>query len=903
MSPLLAPDIPQIERALDGLLDRNAAARVLGMRSPTRRSWPEVIEYRGRRFRLAWCTSELEVRERLDAVDAEGAEGLVVLTPLDATRLGHDVAARLPRGRLEQSDRWAALRAAFRARDVDPRLRAHRWLADVLLERAPAAAYPPPAGGMLDLEAAWRALLEQVLGLPEGRADAAALLSWSLDLAGLVRFASLPDEARQAVANRLADTGGTGAGLVLAAAAAGRGTDALPVGLVCGVIFGEVEPRATLRDAAVRLEPLVGGTRVEPVAGRALADAAQRVLARLAASDPAMARAVQLRAAALLTEVRADGEAALSPALDLGLDARMGEAAAALARTATSHSGDDAKRAWDLVQWAAAHDRAEDHRARLDRLLLAARLARWLTLRRPAAPRSMAELATAYAGDSGFADRARHALRAGDALPEVAAAYARLREEATTRREEENRLFAAALRDWNATGALGSNPLPVEKLLETVIAPLAHKVPVLVLVLDGLSFAVWRALADTVTRLGWVEFCPRGGTALPATAAVLPSVTEVSRTSLLCGRLTRGDQSTERVGFATHPELVAASGARRPPRLFHKADLGPGPELEVLVRDAVADPQQRVVGVVHNAVDAQLAGSDQIELAWSAEGLRQVAALLRVARDAGRVVVVTGDHGHVVEEGTTLTAGGTGDRWRASGVAGEREVALAGGRVLSPEGGQTMVAAWSERIRYAARRGGYHGGASPQEVLIPLAVLGAGQPPPGWDMAPPAEPAWWRGVAEESPAAGLVTSDLPFGAVPSRRRAVDVRQPELFVPVPPPVAADSATDSPATTIPSWIAALLASDAYTTQRRLAGRGAPADDHVQALLCALAARGGRLSRAGLAQALSAPVLRVSGLVSAVRRVLNLDQAQVLTTDSEDIVLDERLLRVQFRLGDSR
>ena len=50
--------------------------------------------------------------------------------------------------------------------------------------------------------------------------------------------------------------------------------DALPVALVCGVIFGEPEPRPELREAAVRLEPLVGGARITPEAGRALAAAA-----------------------------------------------------------------------------------------------------------------------------------------------------------------------------------------------------------------------------------------------------------------------------------------------------------------------------------------------------------------------------------------------------------------------------------------------------------------------------------------------------------------------------------------------------------------------------------------------------------------------------------------------------
>jgi hypothetical protein len=510
----------------------------------------------------------------------------------------------------------------------------------------------------------------------------------------------------------------------------------------------------------------------------------------------------------------------------------------------------------------------------------------------------MAEATATYAQDSGFVDRARHALQSGDPLPEAATAYARLREVVAARRETGNQAFAAVLRTWNEAGARGAEPVPVERLLDLIVAPLARDVPILFLVFDGLSFAVWRHLAESLPRLGWTEFRPRGRTATPAAAAVLPTVTEVSRTSLLCGTLSRGDQSTERAGFATHAGLVAASGAGRPPRLFHKADLGPGPELSTSLRDAVADRQQRVIGVVHNAVDAQLSGSDQIELSWSAEGMRQVAALLRVARDAGRVVVVTGDHGHVVEERTTLQAGGVGDRWRSAGPPREGEVSITGGRVLSPEGGHAVVLPWSERIRYAGRHGGYHGGASPQEVLIPVAVFGdGGSPPPGWAAAPPAEPAWWRGMAAEPLMVVPPSSDTLVTPLVPRRRPTDTRQPELFAAVPAVPVPENVQVSP------WMAALMASDTYLAQRRLAGRGAPTDEVVLSLLRALSPRGGRLSGTSLAQALSMPAVRIGGLVNAARRLLNLDQAQVLSQDGDDVVLDERLLRVQFDLGQAR
>lgn len=890
MSPLLAPSGPEIGHELDALLDKSPRARVLGLRAPTPGSWPEWVERRGVRFHLVWCASELEARQQLDEADcAEGGDaGLVLLTPLDPMVIGCDVMARLPRGRLVQRDRWVALRGAFKARDVDPRLRAQRWLADLLLNYSPPGGYPPAAGDVLDLETAWRAVLESTLGLPEGRADADGLLDWTLDPRGLGRFASLPEEAREAIAQRLAEVGGAAAALVLRTVACDRGADAVPLGLACGVVFGEAEPRPGLREAAVRLEALVGGARLLPKAGASLAAAARRVLGRLARDAPVMARSLQAQAALLLSDIRALDAAALSPALDAGLDARMVEAAGALAATAATLDGDDAGRAWDLVQHASRHDRAGDRRIRLDRLLMAARLARWLSLPAGAAPRSIADAARLYAADGGFADRARHALRSGDELPEVASAYAGLRDRALGRREEESRAFALLLRDWTEAGAPGTDPLPVEKLLEAVVAPLAREAPVLLLVLDGLSFAVWRALADTVAQLGWIDLQPAVG-ALPVAVAALPSVTEVSRASLLCGTVGRGNQAYERARFGAHPALVQAARGR-PPRLFHKADLGSGPELEAAVRDALADPAQRVVGVVHNAVDAQLSGSDQIEVQWSAEALRQVTAILRAARDARRVLVVTGDHGHVVDEGTTRAPAGAGGRWREAGPPGEGEVAISGTRVLLPDGTRSLVATWSERLRNGAPHGGYHGGASPQEMLVPVAVLSAGTPPSGWIGAPPCEPAWWRGEADAAP---VLAAQFHISAVPPRPRQGSARQPELFAEAAPPAPV-------ATVLPDWIDELFRSGSYAAQRRFAGRGAPPDDQVRPLLIALAGRGGRLSRNGLAQALSLTALRVPGLVNAARRVLNLDQAQVLRFDGEDVVLDVVLLRTQFELG---
>jgi hypothetical protein len=64
------------------------------------------------------------------------------------------------------------------------------------------------------------------------------------------------------------------------------------------------------------------------------------------------------------------------------------------------------------------------------------------------------------------------------------------------------------------------------------------------------------------------------------------------------------------------------------------------------VRAAIASTHQRVMGVVYNAVDDHLSGPDQLHQRWTLEDLRLLLPLLREAREARRVVVITADHGH-----------------------------------------------------------------------------------------------------------------------------------------------------------------------------------------------------------------------------------------------------------------
>src|SRR6185312_3017861 len=99
------------------------------------------------------------------------------------------------------------------------------------------------------------------------------------------------------------------------------------------------------------------------------------------------------------------------------------------------------------------------------------------------------------------------------------------------RREAQDRRFAELLRDQSAAGSAAVDPLPVERILDEVVAPLAAQAPVLLVLLDGMSVAVARELLADVARLDWASLGPEGRPVRPGLAAI-PCVTEASRASL-----------------------------------------------------------------------------------------------------------------------------------------------------------------------------------------------------------------------------------------------------------------------------------------------------------------------------------------------------------------------------------
>jgi hypothetical protein len=294
-----------------------------------------------------------------------------------------------------------------------------------------------------------------------------------------------------------------------------------------------------------------------------------------------------------------------------------------------------------------------------------------------------------------------------------------------------------------------------------------------------------------------------------------------------------------------------------------------------------------VVGVVVNAVDDHLAKSEQLRLCWTVDQIQHLDALLYEAQVAQRAVVVTSDHGYVLEAGSRRLAGSAQERRRpyADNLAAE-ELVFEGPRVQQVTGVERIIVPWSEAVRYSQKKQGYHGGATPQEVLVPLeGLVPQHRTIAGWEALPEREPAWWS--QGEMPRAEVSTT-------PARttRRA---RQGTLFAEAERLSAEESRID--------WIEHLLSSPVFAAQRRVAGRRAPDDQCVRVLLTTLETHHGRLARRLLEQVLGEPAFRLRGILAGVQRLLNVDGYQGLVVDdiSGTVALHRQMLNTQFQLED--
>ena len=895
----------QIRSKVAWVLQKEFDALVVGLHAAG--SWQDEgeLEMNGRRFVVIRADTVLEVREAL--ADAETlARPTVVLTSLPEDELGHDVVARLARGKLFPVDVWEGVKSLFKAQQLDPSLR-DRCLAEALMtHRPPGGEYPPVPAGVLDAATAWRAIFHHTFGMEDREPDLPGLLRWAAIGDGAARYLAATAELRDAARRRLAATLGPAAESILNFVEGGAARDALGLAVACEVVFADGTNEPVLQAAAARLERFHRNRPIPPPVGRLLARVGRDALDDLDRDEPDQTQGHLLRADALLREVQAAPFAHLGRLTPLAWEGRLRQFARALA-TATDPTDAAALAVSEetvirLADHANARQRA--HALQFERTRMALRLARWL--RTPEMHEgSFARLAGFYRDEIAWVDRARDALAGGDGLIELSDTYVRLEQVVAARRAAFNRAFGVALADWTRSGSDPGAVLRVEDVLaEAVARILDTKVPVLLVVLDGMSWPIAHELLADLRRLHWVEAAlPGSSEPPPPIIAAIPSVTEFSRTSLLAGMTIQGKQDDERRLFPAVPALLARSERNFPPLLFHKGQLTEGsrgaPSRPVV--QALMNVRNRLVAVVINAVDDRLAGAQQVRDTWTVEAIRPLGALLQLARESGRAVILASDHGHVWHRDQAATpAPGADARWRPADVpANEAEVLLEGPRVFGSESTHRLIAPWAEDVRYRAARNGYHGGASPQEMVAPLILLAdATSRQPALEPCEPRRLPWWEGPDLLRPASGRAPAAArprtPAGYLfPLEPAEAEVHVPALAAASPEPVAA--------LVDPTWLRRLPASPAYLAQRQMVRKFAPEDEVVVKVLAALDRQGGAITPAALARLAGVPTLRIDGLIAKLQRLLNLDGYDVLRLDRDQdrVVLNLDLLKRQFDL----
>ncbi|MEV4237120.1 BREX-2 system phosphatase PglZ [Nocardia sp. NPDC049737] len=912
---------------------------------------PVELTIGGRRVRLAVAPSVLGVHELvLEHMDTDTEPPvMVVLTDREHDELDPAILARTHRQRVNLVDRWEMVRTAFGATDVDEWLKREMWAAEALLDAAGLDGWPR-IPGMLSRGEALSALATRRLRLPRtdtDRIDPNILLQWSHTAGSAERLLGLRDAERDGLTAFLTDTeqAGEAGAVILDLMRAGNGADALAFGLVCAALWLHPQPDNATYQARGRAERRLGDR--PPVSADEL-DRRMVVFARVCTAyfDTQLTRAhdrrayrvnapwsdtgaeidtpwtssvraareivdpALKRAAELVRELGADTAAAASPILRAGLEARFTAVGNALVSK-------DPQAVTAALAELTDHRLADDPEleVRIRRVEMAQRLSRWLTPEPDPAVDTVAAALDRHMRETAWVDRALDYLEAGgDSDPALKVPYRALIKRVRDRRREIDREFATALAVWTSAGSDPGEMLTVETFLTRVVAPVAAQRRVMLIVVDGMSAAIATELADELHR-GWDEYDPYPVGDIPrrrAMAAALPSLTAVSRTSLFAGVLTHGDQSVERKLFPQH-----RFRGKQQARIFHKDDLRAedGHPFGKDLTHALAEPGTHIA-VVLNTIDDRLAKERKLgDPSWELREIGDLTALLRTADEHNMAVIITSDHGHVIDRHSKHVdvprAQSARHRWPdGSGRLAEAEIELSGPRVVWTRPGETeahpgasIVALWDNDSRYSTQKAGYHGGAALAEITIPiLALVPVGiEPPKAWLR---------RGLNDQSPYWWWPDRPTPEVAREPERTTTPQRKTERaaqqyphgvepMFELPEVSPAEPVASRDDTSREDLVSRLLASETFAGQRTLLSRP-PQPQMLEKAIRALLE--GPLPITALAQRVGYPSTRPPASFAAVlSQLLNYDGITVLETlpDGRTLKLNEARLRTQFGL----
>jgi len=761
---VVVPSINQIKAQVATIRQGNVNSKFIGIHISGQWTGETVQGDRDITLHIHVCKSPLAMRLVMQSAyadhETDNSDTHVILTPLKESDLDDDILMRLAKRKLFSIDPWEVVKSLFQANLIDPRLRKERWIADYLIDANTSEGYTPISNGFLNAGNVWAILLDRGLGIVDTSPDLPDLLKWSIDNNHIARLKNESPLFQKAAIAYITELVGHVAQYILRCACQTERNDLVALGLVFGVLF---HPKATgkLDKAIGKIEErYFQGEILTPNIGATWQAASQEVINLRLPIDIQLKENILNRADEILQEIGASHLAHLSEISPLGFNQRLESFAQTLSSILKHPLTDELEtQIKELIadrNQILQHNLAKDDRdrRRIDNLDMAIRLLRWIH-QQEVEPNPVAQSLTAAiaqeVSENSFADWARHSLLSDEPLQLVANAYADLFHLAVKVRERQSKIFANLFASWTDLGSSHDEILVVENVLRDIIAPIASFAPVLLIVLDGMSMSICHQLLESIVRQGWTLLHKEDRDyPIMSALATVPSTTEISRTSLLCGRLRSGNAKDESSEFKFHPDLNQSSKQQKKkhPLLFHKAQLQGTEDVTLSqdVRQALSSRDRPIVGVVVNAIDDHLTKGEQLYVDWTQRSIKVIPALLEEAKSADRIVILASDHGHIIEHGTNLiSAIDGGERWRTDGDnLMDEECRLKGNRVVA-SGHKSIIAPWSEQIRYKPKKNGYHGGANPQEIVTPIAVLSSGQViPSGWAESSNKFPNLWN---------------------------------------------------------------------------------------------------------------------------------------------------------------
>lgn len=420
--------------------------------------------------------------------------------------------------------------------------------------------------------------------------------------------------------------------------------------------------------------------------------------------------------------------------------------------------------------------------------------------------------------------------------PALAAVAAAIMTQSIAHRDRLNASFALGLsRDWQAIAASKDllKPLPIQNITRSLVRRLIDAGRrVFLVVLDGCDLSTFIELIQTLPADIGLKLPEVADASLRdhlhaidpfhLAIAAVPTVTSHSRRALFAGEIPgntalddtekpSANASADKTAFNRNAALGDVKRV-----LFLKGDLQKGPKA---LTDALTGGLHRVVAAVFNDIDDALGSQETTAMGpWDAKrlGLGFLDAIqLAIARDW--VIVVTSDHGHtpfIAAQGhvSNKTLGN-----RHNDAPTEQSIIFDRG----PLPGKslhllTAVGAWHGR-----QRRGFHGGASLEEVVIPLAFIG--KVPEG--QGRPVEPTWWWNRAEQATDSPFLQHPptpelrLPGAATVPPVSATSVTVPPV-VAAPPPVSAPPVSALPRASVPPPTAKVVAAPSSSASQAIA-----------------------------------------------------------------------------------